>query len=115
MKENPCGIPERFSESMDEVLETIWMVEEKNSHNLAEVRQILHDEGHPDETADVVGRGHAEIRGDEIFFTATGLKRARDLIRRHRLAERLLIDVLQTGEEDIEASACQMEHILSHR
>ena len=47
-------------------------------------------------------------------FTPKGEARARDVIRRHRLAERLFMDVLNIHDEDeIEQSACKFEHILS--
>ncbi|MEP6716596.1 MAG: iron dependent repressor, metal binding and dimerization domain protein [Terriglobia bacterium] len=47
-------------------------------------------------------------------FTPAGEARARDVIRRHRLAERLFMDVLSIRDEaEIESSACKFEHILS--
>ncbi len=47
-------------------------------------------------------------------FTPKGEARARDVIRRHRLAERLFMDVLSIqDEQEIESSACKFEHILS--
>jgi DtxR family Mn-dependent transcriptional regulator len=39
--------------------------------------------------------------------------RARGVVRRLRLAERLLTDVLALGEAEIAADACRMEHVLS--
>lgn len=39
--------------------------------------------------------------------------RAREVVRRLRLAERLLTDVLDLGAEDIAEDACRMEHVLS--
>jgi DtxR family Mn-dependent transcriptional regulator len=42
------------------------------------------------------------------------MDRARIVIRRHRLAERLFIDVLSIRDEhEVEESACKFEHILS--
>jgi putative ABC transport system ATP-binding protein len=47
-------------------------------------------------------------------FAPAGEARARDVIRRHRLAERLFMDVLSIRDEaEIESSACKFEHILS--
>ncbi len=47
-------------------------------------------------------------------FTPAGELRARNVIRRHRLAERLFMDVLSIRDEvEIESSACKFEHILS--
>jgi putative ABC transport system ATP-binding protein len=56
-------------------------------------------------------------RGDGsliVEFTARGHKRAADIIRRHRLAERLFTDSLaMDSETEIEQQACKFEHILS--
>ncbi len=49
-----------------------------------------------------------------VQLTARGFKRAADIIRRHRLAERLFTDSLaMDSETEIEQQACKFEHILS--
>ncbi|MFZ3264864.1 MAG: ATP-binding cassette domain-containing protein [Terriglobales bacterium] len=49
-----------------------------------------------------------------IELTPRGHKRAADIIRRHRLAERLFTDSLaMDSETEIEQQACKFEHILS--
>lgn len=49
-----------------------------------------------------------------IELTAKGRQRAADIIRRHRLAERLFTDSLaMDSETEIEQQACKFEHILS--
>ena len=49
-----------------------------------------------------------------VELTARGLKHAADIIRRHRLAERLFTDSLaMDSETEIEQQACKFEHILS--
>jgi ABC-type glutathione transport system ATPase component len=49
-----------------------------------------------------------------IDLTARGRQRAADIIRRHRLAERLFTDSLALDSEtEIEQQACKFEHILS--
>ena len=56
-------------------------------------------------------------RGDGsliVELTPRGHKRAADIIRRHRLAERLFTDALaMDSETEIEQQACKFEHILS--
>jgi ABC-type glutathione transport system ATPase component len=50
-----------------------------------------------------------------VELTARGRQRAADIIRRHRLAERLFTDSLALdSESEIEQQACKFEHILSH-
>ena len=49
-----------------------------------------------------------------VEFTEAGRRRAADVIRRHRLAERLFTDSLaMDSETEIEQQACKFEHILS--
>jgi len=49
-----------------------------------------------------------------IELTTRGRQRAADIIRRHRLAERLFTDSLaMDSETEIEQQACKFEHILS--
>jgi putative ABC transport system ATP-binding protein len=49
-----------------------------------------------------------------VEFTERGRKKAADIIRRHRLAERLFTDSLaMDSETEIEQQACKFEHILS--
>jgi putative ABC transport system ATP-binding protein len=49
-----------------------------------------------------------------VALTARGRRRAADIIRRHRLAERLFTDSLALdSESEIEQQACKFEHILS--
>jgi DtxR family Mn-dependent transcriptional regulator len=58
--------------------------------------------------------GLVEVKEGREEFTIAGEERARNIIRRHRLAERLFMDVLSIRDEaEIESSACKFEHILS--
>ena len=49
------------------------------------------------------GRTHPEL-------TFQGEQRAAGIIRRHRLSERLLFDVIHLDTETMEAGACELEH-----
>ncbi|MCP4460918.1 MAG: metal-dependent transcriptional regulator [Cytophagales bacterium] len=48
-----------------------------------------------------------------IILTKIGQDKARQIIRRHRLAERLLHDVLDASDEVYERGACQFEHFIN--
>jgi len=65
-----------------------------------------------------VGHSHQhttpEHGAETIYFTERGRKRAMDIIRRHRLAERLFTQTFKIEDErEIEEQACKFEHILS--
>jgi DtxR family Mn-dependent transcriptional regulator len=49
-----------------------------------------------------------------VDFTERGRKRAADVIRRHRLAERLFTESFGMQDEtEVEEQACKFEHVLS--
>jgi putative ABC transport system ATP-binding protein len=49
----------------------------------------------------------------EVQFTDRGRSRARDVVRRHRLAERLFKDTFRIDEHEAHSQACKFEHIIS--
>jgi DtxR family Mn-dependent transcriptional regulator len=76
-------------------------------------------EGMPEVAADVdilgnmIEDGLLEYHDGLYTLTEDGRKRAESIIRRHRLAERLLVDVLNIQEVSLESEACTFEHFLS--
>jgi len=58
--------------------------------------------------------GLTTLDGGRLRLTEAGREAARDVVRRHRLAERLLVDVLSVGDDRLEADACEFEHIIRH-
>ena len=52
-------------------------------------------------------------KGKEIVLTLAGERMARDVVRRHRLAERLLVDILDVPIELAEGEAHRLEHAIS--
>ena len=50
---------------------------------------------------------------NQLKLTEQGRDKAELVIRRHRLAERLLRDVLRVGRQSFEPSACEFEHCLN--
>jgi len=67
----------------------------------------------PDTAQELERQGLATVAGNRVRLTDSGQERARLVVRRHRLAERLLTDVLdfQLGSDD--DIACELEHIVS--
>ncbi|MDQ1711330.1 MAG: DtxR family transcriptional regulator, Mn-dependent transcriptional regulator [Frankiaceae bacterium] len=48
-----------------------------------------------------------------MVLTESGRKYATDMVRRHRLAERLLVDVLNVPWHQVHEEACRLEHAIS--
>ena len=101
----------------EEVLETVWTFEEKGHCTLENVKKAHeHACGYivDDEILSELERdGLVKINGAEIALTADGKAQAQPSIRRHRLAERLLVDILGMSFEEMEESACEYEHTLA--
>ena len=54
-----------------------------------------------------------EMRNGEAQLTPSGSQRARDVVRRHRLAERLFKDTFAIDDFEARTQACKFEHIIS--
>jgi len=102
---------------LDEILESVWVLREQDE--VPDAERIL-EQSH----TGLPGRKHIDRLVEHGFlkdaggagyeFTDRGRERAAAIIRRHRLAERLLVDVLNVRENDaIETDACCFEHFLS--
>jgi DtxR family transcriptional regulator, Mn-dependent transcriptional regulator len=50
-----------------------------------------------------------------VTLTDLGRERAEHVMRKHRLAERLLVDVLGLDHEHVHEEACRWEHVISDR
>ncbi|MBM3659137.1 MAG: metal-dependent transcriptional regulator [Actinobacteria bacterium] len=62
----------------------------------------------------LVDNGYAELREDRsIRLTAQGRDLATTVVRRHRLAERLLLDVIGLEWEKVHREADRWEHVIS--
>lgn len=100
---------------VDEVLEFIWSQRELGSSSIKQLFGIVEvaEEADIRTLERMRGDGLVVIKGDTVTLTSEGEKLAEGAIRRHRLAERLLTEVLAVGEENIEKNACSFEHTLS--
>jgi DtxR family Mn-dependent transcriptional regulator len=96
----------RISEDAQEILERLWMAEEDGRAGLALADTALA------EINELVEGGLVVQDGATWKLTQAGAPEAALAIRRHRLGERLLIDVLKAEDEVLEEHACRLEHAL---
>jgi len=104
-------------QKIEELLETVFTEREKGCDQ-AEAILFSAFAGHaPDKSiedfAELARLRLVSFDGVHVLLTAEGEQRARLIVRRHRLAERLLRDLLDLAEGEAESQACEFEHILS--
>lgn len=100
-------------EIIDEILESVW-VGRRLKHEIFHHLQKHGNEGNYDSILNEMNEQNLiEVDGEELILLPDGKSRAEGVVRRHRLAERLLMDVLGIGSQHAHDSACKFEHILS--
>lgn len=103
--------------NLDEILEAIWEVREKEKVTSATLQNKLGEINKVD--GELI---NSLIENDlikslkntdnEIVLTDKGEEKARSIIRRHRLAEILVEDVLSKKGRDMHVVGCEFEHIM---
>jgi len=96
-----------ITEGAEEVLEMLWIATQEMKENGIPV-----DELSMVDVDTLLVLGLASLPNDIVTLTDKGFPEARSVVRRHRLAERLLTDVLGTRENSMHDTACRFEHIL---
>ena len=100
----------------DHLLERIWMCGEEGTNAQLDSIRIPGAPGALD-SARTLGRMAdlklVEMRDTDVHLTETGNRRARDVVRRHRLAERLFKDTFAIDDSEAHTQACKFEHIIS--
>ena len=101
------------SPKAEEILESLWIATEEKGENAAhfEILQIDQDD---EALAELVGLAYVEVRGERVHLRKEGRNEARMTVRRHRLAERLMMDILDIKGVSGDERACEFEHLLHH-
>ena len=102
---------ERLSEQAEEILESLWVmtVEGDNVGCLLTSLKVSIDS---EELIELVQRAYVEVRGDRVYLRKEGRPEAQMTVRRHRLAERLTMDILGIAGDEGNDQACEFEHLL---
>ncbi len=98
--------PTHLSEEAQHMLARLWAAEEEGQEGL-EVAPPP-----PDAVKELLEHGYATYDPPLLRLTDAGRPEARLAVRRRRLAERLLADVLATEEDALTERACRLEHAL---
>jgi DtxR family Mn-dependent transcriptional regulator len=96
-----------------EALEAIWSARELDLKKIDSIRQVSKITISDELLASLADADLAVMHEEGLRLTPKGEVEARQVIRRHRLAERLLHDILNMDVEATEDSACEFEHFLA--
>jgi DtxR family Mn-dependent transcriptional regulator len=96
----------------EEFLETLWHMKEHGQRSMSELRTWMKQDFDQQEVVELAEAGLVDVGkgGSEVWLTPKGEEYARKLVRAHRIAERLVHDVLRSESE---SSACEFEHTVN--
>lgn len=98
----------------EEILESLWVLREEGRDTYDELLRYSNLEDPHEKIEALLGEGLLSREGDRLLFTAGGEREGANITRRHRLAERLLADVLHVEDDKLlESTACDWEHVLN--
>jgi putative ABC transport system ATP-binding protein len=104
--------PEEAEEAIDEALERIWVLTERNEKSLERLMSGHHGASRAT-LAQMESRRLLSFDNGFVLLTPEGSERARGHIRRQRLAETLFLTTLRMDARATAREACRFEHVLS--
>ena len=103
----------KVSAKAEEILEALWIVTEEQGQPAADFAGLgieADDQG----LAELLEVAYVEVLGERVRLRREGRDEARLTVRRHRLAERLMMDILDIQGPSGNDRACEFEHLLHH-
>ncbi len=100
-----------LSEAAEELLANLWVMREEGNAACLPLSE-LETEDRDAAVPELLTAGLAQQESDMLSLTSTGEREASVVVRRERLAERLLVDVLDLRESVATEAACKFEHLL---
>ena len=97
-----------LSERAEEILETLWVHIEEQGKKSFELGVIRDDPA----IEELIKLGLIRKDTGHIHLLEKGKSAAVGCVRRHRLAERLFVDVLDIKKENMHDVSCKFEHLL---
>lgn len=101
----------KLSDKAEEILEALWIAVEEDGKGFAEVDKIGIAADDP-AYGELTSLAFIEVKDGRVYLRQEGKGEGRSTVRRHRLAERLMMDVFNIRGEAGDDQACQFEHLL---
>ena len=111
-----AGMADGFHPPVEEYLEAIWELDEEGTQVIQ--ARLAEHLGHSAPTVSETVRrlradGYIDIDGRVLQLTDAGRERAESVVRKHRLAERFLLEVIGIPWHKTHIEACRWEHVMS--
>lgn len=110
------AVADGFHPPLEEYLETIWELHEEGVQ-VIQARLAEHLDVSAPSVSEMIRRlraeGWVEVKDRFVTLTDKGRTRAVSVVRKHRLAERLLTDVIGLPWHKTHVEACRWEHVIS--
>jgi DtxR family Mn-dependent transcriptional regulator len=100
-----------LSEDAEEILETMWIRNEEGGDPTCNFNS-MEAETKDRALKELAKFNFISVSENQISLTEKGKAEAENVVRRHRLAERLLVDILDTEPGLVEEAACKLEHAI---
>src|SRR3989338_3867248 len=97
-----------LSDGAEEILEALWIKKEEKKEK-SDISFFKDEQS----VKELIENGYLNAK-KEWLFTDKGLKEAEKCVRRHRLAEKLLSDVLDVKPNYLHEASCKFEHGLHY-
>ena len=101
----------KLSDKAEEILEHLWIMAQEMGQDMRGFKELKTERDAP-EVKELLSLNYIDVSKDGIRLRKEGMKEAENAIRRHRLAERLMVDVLDLKKSLMEENACRFEHLL---
>jgi DtxR family Mn-dependent transcriptional regulator len=110
------GVADGFHPPLEEYLEAIHELEEEGTP-VIQARLVERLDHSPPAVSEMVRRlrdaGYVALSGRTVGLTPLGRELGESVVRKHRLAERLLTDIIGLPWENAHVEACRWEHVIS--
>jgi DtxR family Mn-dependent transcriptional regulator len=97
-----------LSDRAEEILESLWVELIEQDKEFCDVSILKNDET----LIELIDQDYVQVKDIQLSLTRKGKEEARGCIRRHRLAERLVSDILDIKNKLMQETSCKFEHLL---
>ncbi|MFH1753769.1 MAG: metal-dependent transcriptional regulator, partial [Candidatus Omnitrophota bacterium] len=97
-----------ITDRAEEILESLWIEIVEHKRDGCDASVLKDDEV----IEELVKADYIKLSGGRIRLSSSGKEEAKNCIRRHRLAERLMVDLLDIKRGLVHETSCKFEHLL---